>query len=317
MKNQDRISLAIQAETPDANGKRWVHLLPVGTHYARDGRGPWIVEKLDAIIQASRSAMGKREMVLDYEHQTDLAPENGQPAPAAGWIVGLQARTDGIWGLVEFTAKASDHIAQREYRYISPVFRLDIAGNVTALLRASLTNNPALDQLTALATLKENTMEFDLAEVRKLLNLAADADGPTILEAIRTLLSNKAGAVPDPAQFVPIGDFERAVAEANKMRQGVSRQAAEIHVNAAVSDGKLIPALREWAITLCTVNKEGFDSFLGRTAGGVQRLFDSPFNSKGRPNVDSPLDEREQEIAARMGLSPTEFAANRDGRANR
>lgn len=62
-------------------------------------------------------------MVIDYEHQTDHTSENGQPAPAAGWIRELDVRGGALWGRVEWTAKAAASIAAREYRYISPTFR--------------------------------------------------------------------------------------------------------------------------------------------------------------------------------------------------
>jgi len=32
---------------------------------------------------------------IDYEHQTPHSQTNGKPAPASGWIRGLEARPDG------------------------------------------------------------------------------------------------------------------------------------------------------------------------------------------------------------------------------
>jgi hypothetical protein len=73
------------------------------------------------------------------------------PAPAAGWMKQFQARTNGLWALVAWTTNARALLDKREYRFISPVFAYTPAGEVLQILRAGLTNSPALE-LTALAS---------------------------------------------------------------------------------------------------------------------------------------------------------------------
>ncbi|MBY0431223.1 MAG: phage protease, partial [Rhodospirillales bacterium] len=126
-----------------------------------------------AVIEASRRYAGRKLIAIDYDHQTDHAAKNGRPAPAAGWIKGLQARPDGIWGMVDWTGRAAEHLRKREYRYLSPAFSHSPNGEVTCLLRAALTNNPNLE-LTALASAGGTIMECDLSELRQLLGLPAD-----------------------------------------------------------------------------------------------------------------------------------------------
>ncbi|SFI83288.1 phage protease [Nitrosomonas sp. Nm34] len=91
--------------------------------------------------------------VLDYEHQTLLAAQNGQPAPAAAWFGELQWRESGLFAVdVEWTERASQMIKAGEYRYISPVFLYDKkTGAVTRHLHAALTDNPTLDGMDAVA----------------------------------------------------------------------------------------------------------------------------------------------------------------------
>ncbi len=124
----------------------WIHLLPLGTLNLIDDRGPLQVDQASlAVVLAAWQARGN-DLVIDYEHQT-LA---GGEAPAAGWIKQLEARADGLWARVEWTDKASNYLANREYRYFSPVLSLDGEGRPTALHNAGLTNYPAINNLPPL-----------------------------------------------------------------------------------------------------------------------------------------------------------------------
>ncbi|WP_175992317.1 phage protease [Burkholderia vietnamiensis] len=142
---------ALSAQIKSAGNE--IQLLPAGEFRSRDGRptecATW---RMDAAIAASLiAAATSREVpyVIDYEHQTLNAAQNGQPAPAAAWFKTLEWREgDGLYAVdVEWTARASSMIDAHEYRYLSPVFSFDKAGNVTSILHAALTNNPALDCL--------------------------------------------------------------------------------------------------------------------------------------------------------------------------
>lgn len=123
----------------------WVRLMQVGAvrPCSHDRRAPLFARDAGAIVAATRSV--GLPLPVDYDHQTDRAASNGRPAPAAGWIVDMEARSDGIFGRVEWTARASAMIAAGEYRYLSPVFHFcKERREITRILRAGLTNDPAL-----------------------------------------------------------------------------------------------------------------------------------------------------------------------------
>ena len=124
----------------------WVELIPAGEFSGRDGRGPYTLDP--AAVQSAFADWGM-PLAIDYEHQAFNAAENGQPAPAAGWINALDVRAGALWGQVEWTERAAGHVTAREYRFLSPVFDHDKQGRVLRLLGAGLTNNPNL-YLTAL-----------------------------------------------------------------------------------------------------------------------------------------------------------------------
>lgn len=308
----------------------WVHLVPVGTFTGIDGRGPYRLADATSVIAETRKRSGKRKMVIDYEHQSINSQKNGKPAPAAGWIVGMEARSDGIWGLVEWTEAAAAHIAKREYRYISPVFRHAKDGTVISIDNAALTNSPNLDQLVALnragATM-DNDLKSKLAAAAKLLGLPETAGQAEILAKFNELsalagdLASLTGdqsfaahtANPDPTRFVPIGDFERVVADANKLRQGVTESVAINRVEDDIRSGKIAPFLKDWAVSACTMNMpfyEGFVNRVGPAFTGIMTASHARAFAPGDKATDT-LSDDERAVATRMGLTADEYAKAR------
>ena len=141
MEKEVRLTLAM-AELPG-----WLRLLPLGQVNLVDGRPPFEVdpEALTALVRAF-GARGT-DLVIDYEHQS----LKGGQAPAAGWIKDLEAREDGLWAQVEWTDKAGKYLKQREYRYFSPVLRIDPESRrPQELMNVALTNVPAIQGLSPL-----------------------------------------------------------------------------------------------------------------------------------------------------------------------
>jgi len=299
----------------DGEGKSWVQLLPAaGEIAARDGR-KWKLSNPEAVIAATRALHGEKPIMVDYDHQLIHTVRNGQPAPAAGWITDLEARKDGIWGLIEWTAKAAAHLAAREYRYISPYFYwARDSGEISRIVNAGLTNNPALEMAALANTQMENmqNMEEIEGELRSLLNLAADAPGDAILEAVRGLSSTaSAAASARPDRFVPIELFEEVTAELNRNSQGMSLEAASIAVDREIGNGRLIPAMRDWALDLCKANKPAFDGFVERTSGGFQHLMTRHSPAGKPPGSSAAATGIEAEIAHNLGHTPEEMKAGK------
>ncbi|WP_374653112.1 phage protease [Dongia sp.] len=141
----------------------WVHLLPLGTFHGRDGRGPYTLRDAahaSEVIAATRKYQGGADIPGDFDHQILFAAQNGQPAPASGWIKEMDVRADGLWGRVEWSASGSERLGRKEYRYLSPVFNHDKAGVVTRIRAFALTNMPNLE-LTALASQSLSDREED------------------------------------------------------------------------------------------------------------------------------------------------------------
>jgi len=168
---------------PDAaTAPDWIMLMPAGRVGTVDGRGPYEVDAAK-IAAASLAASGGR-LPIDENHATDLSAPRGGPSPARGWVVELEARGDGLWGRVEWTAEGRRLVEGRAYRHISPVITHDAKGHVGRLLRAALTNAPNMRGMVALN--QEIFMDL-MMKLRKALGLADDAGEDAIIAAVDKL----------------------------------------------------------------------------------------------------------------------------------
>jgi phage I-like protein len=203
-------SLEIALAAASASGERpapeAVHLMPIGVWTGRNGLGPYRNDKANAarVVAETKATASGRPMPIDYDHALDLAlgARVGAPAPAAGWILDVELRDDGIWGTVEWTDSGGRAVASREYRFISPVFDHAKDGTITRILRAGLTNVPNFTTLTAVASAIEQdpkqekdkpTMEL-LQQLVALLGLAAGATPADVVAAVKAMLDKDASA---------------------------------------------------------------------------------------------------------------------------
>lgn len=102
----------------------------------------------------------KADTVIDYEHASEFPEEaQGGPIPAAGWLKQIESAPDNegvLWGSAEFTPRAQQMIAQKEYRYLSPVIDWGARDKATGepqgatLTSVALTNRPFLEAMPAL-----------------------------------------------------------------------------------------------------------------------------------------------------------------------
>lgn len=138
-----------------------LRIIPAGLFRAIDGRpfglSGWLLTANNAAQIIKLAISRKDDFVIDYEHQTMKAENNGQPAPAAGWFKRLEWREgEGLFAVdVRWTERAAAMIKAGEYRYFSPVFGFDgETGAVQFIQSAAITNYAALDGLTDIAAAK-------------------------------------------------------------------------------------------------------------------------------------------------------------------
>lgn len=312
-------------------GEKAVRLIPAGEFRATDGSGrpkdapAWRLDAGQAAILIARNQARASRRVVDYEHQTLLAAQNGQPAPAAGWIAGLDWREgDGLYAEIEWTEKAAAMIAAGEYRYISPVFPYDSTGLVLDIGPAGLTNNPGLDGLTDLAKLSalypdhpENPPMKELLKALGLADTATEADGLKAVAALKaaadqvatltTQVATLTAQTPDPAKYVPVDAVAALQAQVAALTAAQAKSELDDLVESGLADGRLNAALEPWARTLAPA---ALKAYLDK-ATPIAALSGTQTGGKkpGGANPDGTLSESQLAVCKALGVKPDDYLA--------
>jgi phage I-like protein len=310
----------------------WIRVLPLGKVELADNREPLEVDQasLDAMVTAFQSQ--GVDLVIDYEHQS----LQGERAPAAGWIKNLEARADGLWARVEWTPQAQEYLRQREYRYFSPVLRLDPeTRKPLSLMHLGLTNVPAIKHLPPLVAKWGGDVAVtaptegvrpaavkragEVVQLRKILDLGPEAGHDAVcrktLEGFRLL-----GAELDlPAAATwsnclgAVQTLKAAAAGAGELQQKVlalttrlTEENASRTVREALKAGKISPAQKEWALEYYRRDPEGFRVYVSGApqmvpAGAELQL------EQGEPGAQDRLAPEERTICRALKILPGEY----------
>lgn len=336
-----KTSIAALAAALPAAGQA-VQLLPAGAFRSADGSGRpadaphWRIDGAIAARLIARVAARANPLVIDYEHQTLYTEKNGQPAPAAGWFAGsaLEWRDgEGLFASVDWTPPAAEQIAQRQYKFISPVFEYDRAtGEVLDLRMAALTNNPGLHGMAAVAltalndfsteeeppvneTLKKLLAALGLAEnigeaeaVSAAVALKAKADAA---DGLNTQVAALKAQAPDPAKFVPVETMQQLQTQVASLTARLNEGEVTDVVEAALTAGKLLPAQKDWALDLGKTNLAALKSYVEKTPaiaalGGMQTDGKNPGGNAAHQSTGA-----ETAVMKALGLTAEQFATGK------
>lgn len=278
----------------------WIRLLPLGTVELSDHREPFLVDEASLNSMAAEFRSRGVDLVIDYEHQS----LQGERAPAAGWIKGLEARGDGLWARVDWTQQAQEYLKRREYRYFSPVLRLDPeTRKPIALMHVGLTNVPAIKHLPPLVArwggeaaapggprLEEPADQRPVVKpdngkekatmvekLKRLMGLQPEVEEGAVcgkaLEAFRDLAAilNLSGEA-SLAQLKGAVEALKAGAarlvkteeELQALKARLVEETADRVVAEALKAGKVSPAQRGWAVEYFRRDPEGFRTYVDR-----------------------------------------------------
>ncbi|HHF4334760.1 phage protease [Haemophilus influenzae] len=319
-----------------------IQLLPYGKFRAADGRPTdveaWYVTDTNGADVVALANNQRNPLPIDYEHQIIHSLKNGKEAPSAGWMEYFYFTPQGIFADVRWTDKAADYIKNGEYRYISAVFAYDTEGYVRKIFHAALTNTPALDGMEeAMVAASVNLLQEDnpmnkklLAALCTLFVLKADASEADITEKVTALSAAKGDSAvdvldvyaklaekeqsvaalstqvgnPDPAKFVPVEQVAALQADFNALKTSVEADKKAALITAALSQGKLAPALKDWAQSLSIEALTGYldkATPIAALAGGHQANKDP---DKG--NV-AALTAEQQAAAKMLGMNDADY----------
>ncbi|SPD73807.1 Mu-like prophage I protein [uncultured Desulfobacterium sp.] len=310
-------------QAQDNAAPEWIPLLPEGEMIeGRDGRS-WLNDRPQDILASFSRA--DKDVVIDWEHSTELKAPQGEPAPAAGWIRQMEIRNATPWGRVEWTPRGMDSVVNREYRYYSPVLLYEKqTGRIVAIRSLGLTNRPNLHlaalnheqhfeevkgmkQLLIKLGLPETATEAEAVNAlgRLQADLATAQNNEQKLKGDLNVAVNQAQN-PSLEKFVPRADYDAAMARAANAEKTLADQkkvdletAINAEVDAAIKAGKITPASKEFYLATCRQDGglERFKAFVGSAP-----VIGDPSKLEQIPSAENSIDDIQIGINRMMGI---------------
>jgi phage I-like protein len=185
----------------------------------QDGKRRDITQRLEPadIDRLVAACNPQAEILVDRDHASD-AP--GGSTEAMAWIHGLRHDPErGLVGILRPTDIGAEALANRRYRFLSPVIEITLDGDTAipvSLLSVALTNQPNLPVACVLnrAPAANSTVPVEdhqrniMDKLRELLGLEAEAGDDAILAAVTALktASDEAAAAKVKAEAEAFAD---------------------------------------------------------------------------------------------------------------
>lgn len=145
---------------PEVGHRTWNQIAKLGEFRGhQQGAFAFTPDAFARIIE-NFAATENRRVPVDYEHTSEVLPENvaQEGVPAVAWIVDLDDRgPEGLWACFEWVdAKAVQYVRERRYLYVSPAVVFNAIDKASGqrigarLTSVALTNHPFLDGLAPL-----------------------------------------------------------------------------------------------------------------------------------------------------------------------
>jgi len=142
--------LGLAEPVADQPSQRWIQLVPIGSwEHSQYGQLDITPERIQCMAANYAAGLPGVDLPVDLDHAW---------GEAVGWIQSVEARDDGLWGLIEFNARGMELLSDRAYRYISPEWFPDWKDERTGehyenvLTSVALTNRPWFKELPAIVT---------------------------------------------------------------------------------------------------------------------------------------------------------------------
>ncbi|WP_085025585.1 phage protease [Ensifer aridi] len=147
------------------------------------------------------------------------------------------------------------------------------------------------------------------ANVDRVTTAAGLKSGAKLDDVVTAIQSARIGSV-DPAKFVPIEQVTAMQADIKALQEKLTGNEAEEAVNAAIRDGKLAPALKEWGLSLHRSDAAQFKAFIDNAPSltAAQRTA----STTPAPKNDA-LDETDLAVMRQMGLTEEQMKNAKKG----
>jgi len=282
MANEGSEALALHSATLGGETvPQRILLAPWGN--VESSNGSFVVDEESARLAVQAFDEHGTDLPIDYEHQTlggVYASPSGQ-APAAGWIKRIFAESGvGLLAEIEWTDQAKQRLADKEYRYLSPVAIIRKTDRkLVAIHSAALTNKPAIVGMQPIVNRADSAADSadePLMVLRKELDLPSDADAEEVLVAASRRLI--------------------------ELQRDMERRHVEERVREAMRAGKLVEAQRTWAEALVAREEDLFEEWFRTAPVVVKPGISAP------PQTTDGVERRHHAAASR---ARAEFRTNR------
>ncbi|WP_336331636.1 phage protease [Pseudomonas putida] len=308
--------LTNESEAPD-----WIELIPTGPVIEGRDKRTWLFDDLaQQWVLAAFTGRGI-DMVIDWEHATEVAAPKGKEAPAAGWIDRLELRDGALWGHVDWTPRAGGQVVAKEYRFVSPVFDYeDESRRIVRMVSVALTNKPNL-VLTALNHEQSETPKMAiplvLAACLGLDAAATDEQAVAAVNQLKATATARNNEQPSLDKFVPRQDYDKAVSRATNAEEALATRKADDHkavvdaeIEAALKAGKITPATVDYHRAACS-EQAGLDRFRDFVKAAPAVADPSGLGKHKTDGTSTALNAEEKLIAGLMGQTEENFLKGR------
>lgn len=274
----DHYMNAIDISQAEPDEDDWIRIVPTG-EFPEHRNGAHVVTEEHIKQMAENFRNSGTDLLFDIDHASLFGNTK-----AAAWSTKVDARSDGLYiKYPEFTPHAEEAIENREYRYFSPVYKLDEKGKQGELIGAvidsvAITNRPYMDNEidhignTAVSSpesdessqqSKSNDMKLNKESLEK-LGLSEDATEEEINEAIANSDINPEKDESEEQEEPKINtdqgeksDYVKSLeAKVNSLIERLDEKEekeqenrAEALINSAIDNGKINPADKDAWLT--------------------------------------------------------------------
>lgn len=259
-------ALCLSLEMPGGEPPKSFTILKAGTTDTSKGAILFDQEAAESVVSAF-TEHGQGQLPVDYEHGMLGLVKTADTGMAAAWFTPTVS-ADGalVASDVQWTKRAKQKLADREYRYFSPALHVNPeTGRVSRLVNVALTNLPATkDQMPLVAHQStapgEGAQEpLEMKDLLKLLGADNEAEAMTVanewnktgqellkLTGTKTLTDALVAIEANAKLPAEVAKLSATIAERDKADAERDREALIVELSEA---GKLPPALHDWART--------------------------------------------------------------------
>lgn len=162
-----------------------------------------------------------------------------------------------------------------------------------------------LAELDKLKTALGSASSTVAAQSEQIAQLQAAA---TAAQAAQT--AAQASTTPNPAQWVPMGQYQAVTAQLASLQNNQATSAVQAAVTAAMSAGKVAPAQKDWATAYAAQDIKGFEAFVAASPVIVSAQAQAvpPQGAATAAQAAGALSDSDREVARLLSISAEDFA---------